>query len=234
MKVEINQYKIVKPKMKVEIWSDVMCPFCYLGKRKFEIALEQFAHKDDVEIEWKSFQLQPDLVTDTTININQYLADIKDFPIEQARQMNNQVAQAGKAIGLTYNVEQIVVANSFKAHNLIQFAKTQQKQNEIEEKLFEAYFAEGKNIDDIPTLIEVAEKAGLNTNGLAEALENADFAEQVQADVNDARKLGVRGVPFFAFNRKYAISGAQEPAAFLSTLEKSFADWKNDKSVLKA
>lgn len=230
----MKQYKIVKPKMKVEIWSDVMCPFCYLGKRKFEIALEQFAHKDNIEIEWKSFLLQPDLVTDTTININQYLADIKDFPIEQARQMNNQVAQAGKAIGLTYNVEQIVVANSFKAHNLIQFAKTQQKQNEVEEKLFEAYFAEGKNIDDIPTLIEIAEKAGLNTNGLAEALENADFAKEVQADVDDARKLGVRGVPFFAFNRKYAISGAQEPTAFLSTLEKSFADWKNDNSILKA
>ena len=229
----MKQYKIVKPKMKVEIWSDVMCPFCYLGKRKFEIALEQFAHKDDIEIEWKSFLLQPDLVTDTTININQYLADIKDFPIEQARQMNNQVAQAGKAIGLTYNVEQIVVANSFKAHNLIQLAKTQQKQNEIEEKLFEAYFAEGKNIDDIPTLIEVAEKAGLNINGLAEALENADVAKEVQADVDDARKLGIRGVPFFAFNRKYAISGAQEPTAFLSTLEKSFADWKNDSSVLK-
>ena len=140
----MKQYKIVKPKMKVEIWSDVMCPFCYLGKRKFEIALEQFSHKDDIEIEWKSFLLQPDLVTDTTININQYLAEIKDFPLEQARQMNNQVAQAGKAIGLTYNVEQIVVANSFKAHNLIQLAKTQQKQNEVEEKLFEAYFAEGK------------------------------------------------------------------------------------------
>jgi len=230
----MKQYKIVKPKMKVEIWSDVMCPFCYLGKRKFEIALEQFSHKDDIEIEWKSFLLQPDLVTDTTININQYLAEIKDFPLEQARQMNNQVAQTGKAIGLTYNVEQIVVANSFKAHNLIQFAKTQQKQNEVEEKLFEAYFAEGKNIDDIPTLIEVAEKAGLNTNGLAEALENADFAKEVQADVDDARKLSVRGVPFFAFNRKYAISGAQEPAAFLSTLEKSFADWKNDNSMLKA
>lgn len=230
----MKQYKIVKPKMKVEIWSDVMCPFCYLGKRKFENALEQFANKDDIEIEWKSFQLQPDLVTDTTININQYLAEIKDISIEQASQMNNQVAQAGKAMGLTYNIEQIVVANSFKAHNLIQFAKTQLKQNEIEEKLFEAYFTEGKNIDDIPTLIKLAEKAGLNTTGLPETLENADFGAEVQTDIDDARKLGIRGVPFFAFNRKYAVSGAQDPAVFLSTLEKSFSDWKNNSSKLKS
>lgn len=230
----MKQFKIVKPKMKIEIWSDVMCPFCYLGKHKFEKALEQFPHKDNIEIEWKSFQLQPDLVTDTTININQYLAEIKDLSIEEASQMNNHVAQAGKAIGLTYNVDQIVVANSFKAHNLIQFAKTQLKQNEIEEKLFETYFANGKNIDDIPTLIELANEAGLNTNNLANVLENNEFAPQVQADINEARKLGIRGVPFFAFNRKYAISGAQEPSAFLSTLEKSFTDWKHDNTMLKA
>jgi predicted DsbA family dithiol-disulfide isomerase len=220
-------------KMKIEIWSDVMCPFCYLGKRKFENALAQFADKEHIEVVWKSFQLNPDLVTDPTININQYLADIKGFPLEQAVQMNNRLAEAGKLLGLKFHFDDIVVANSFKAQNLIHFARLQGKQNEIEERLFEAYFTEGKNVDDTSVLIQLASDIELNINGLPEVLEKQTYTDKVQTDIAEARQLGIRGVPYFSFNRKYAISGAQETPVFLDTLRKSFADWHKDHPEVK-
>lgn len=214
--------------MKVEIWSDVMCPFCYLGKHKFENALAQFAKKEHIEVEWKSFQLNPELVTDPTISIHQYLSEIKGFPIEQARQMNHRLVQAGKPLGLEYNFDNIIVANSYRAHNLIHFAKVQGKQNEIEERLFEAYFAEGENIDDNVTLIQLAKDIGLKTEGLNDILETKSNAEQVENDIAEARRLGIRGVPYFVFNSKYGVSGAQESTLFLETLKKSFAEWAKE------
>jgi predicted DsbA family dithiol-disulfide isomerase len=214
--------------MKIEIWSDVMCPFCWLGKHKFEAALTQFADKEHIEVEWKSFMLNPELVTDPTISIHQYLSDIKGFPIEQARQMNNRFMESGKTYGLEYNFDKIVVANSFKAHNLIHFAKQPGKQNEMEERLFKAYFSEGKNIDDIPTLLQLATETGINTDGLASILENKSYAEQVETDITEARQLGIRGVPYFVIDRKYGVSGAQETPVFLESLKKSFAEWIKD------
>src|ERR1035437_10526649 len=115
--------------MKIEIWSDVVCPFCYLGKHKFENALAQFNNKEYIDVEWKSFQLNPDLVTDTTISIQQYLAKTKGLSIEQALQIDNRLTQAGKSIGFEYNFDKIVVANSYRAQILIYFAKVQGKQN---------------------------------------------------------------------------------------------------------
>ena len=211
--------------MKVEIWSDVMCPFCYLGKHKFENALAQFADKEHIEVEWKSFQLNPELVTDPTISIHKYLSDIKGYPIEQARQMNNRFMEAGKPFGLLYNFDQIIVANSYRAQNLIHFAKEQNKQNETEERLFEAYFTDGKNVDDVITLVQLAMEIGLNTEGLNDILENKSYTKQVEFDIAEARQLGIRGVPYFVFDRKYGVSGAQESPVFLDTLKKSFADW---------
>jgi predicted DsbA family dithiol-disulfide isomerase len=215
-------------KMKVEIWSDVQCPFCYLGKHKFEKALAQFANNEYIEVEWKSFQLNPELVTDTTISIHQYLADIKGFPLEQAQQMNNRFLEAGKPFGLEYNFDQIIVANSYRAHNLIYFAKEQGKQNEMEERLFEAYFTEGKNIDDAPVLVQLASEIGLNTDGLITVLENKTYTEKIEFDIAEARQLGIRGVPYFVFNRKSGVSGAQESPVFLDALKKSFDDWRKD------
>lgn len=214
--------------MKVEIWSDVMCPFCYLGKHKFENALNQLAEKEHIEVEWKSFQLQPDLKTDTSISIDEYLAREKGFPIERARQMNHQLARSGKELGLEYNFDKAVVANTFKAHNLLHFSKEQGKQNETEEKLFEAFFSAGKNIDDIPTLLEIGKDIGLRTDGLKEVLENEAYADKIHEDIYEAQQIGVRGVPFFVFDRKYGVSGAQETSVFLQTLEKAFGEWKKD------
>ena len=220
-------------KMKIEIWSDVVCPFCYLGKHKFEKALNQFAGSENIEVEWKCFELNPGLVTDTSISIHQYLADIKGYPLEQALQMNERFQRSGKEFGLEYNFDKVVVANSLKAQNLIHVAKNQGKQNEMEERLFEAYFTEGKNIDDTSVLVLLATETGLNVNGLEDSLENKTYDEQVQKDIIEARQLGIHGVPFFIFNHQYAVNGAQDTSVFLDTLKKSYSAWCKDHPEIK-
>ena len=213
-------------KMKIEIWSDIMCPFCFIGKRKFENAMAQFAGKGQIELEWKSFQLQPDLITDSTKNISEHLAEVKGLSIEQTTKMYHKLIDTAKSVGLEFNVDRIVVANTFKAQNLVHFAKAQGKQNEMEEGLFKAYFTDGKNVDDVPTLIALAQDAGLNIAGINEVLVNETYTDNVQNDINEARKIGVRGVPFFVFDRKYAVSGAQDSSVFLETLEKMVENWR--------
>ena len=219
--------------MKVEIWSDVMCAFCYIGKRKFEKALEQFPHKETIEIVWKSFQLMPNLKTNPDRNLDQFLADEKGMSIEQAKSMNSQVTEIAKQIGLNYNFEKTIPANTFNAHRFTHFAKANDKQDEAEEKLFHAYFIEGKNIDDYATLIQLGEEIGLDTSALTTALENGSYTDEVRADIYEAQQVGVRGVPFFLFNKKQAVSGAQEPQTFLQTLETSYAEWQKDNPKMK-
>ncbi|MFV0604228.1 MAG: DsbA family protein [Niabella sp.] len=219
--------------MKVEIWSDVMCPFCYIGKRKFEAAMKQFEDNNHIELIWHSFQLSPDMETQPDKSIHEYLAEHKGMPFEQAKQMNEQVSQMAKQVGLTYNLDKSVVANSFNAHRFTHFAKANGKQNEAEEVLFRSYFTDGKNIDDYPTLIQLGAEIGLDSVALKTALENGSFAEGVNADIFEAQNIGVRGVPFFVFNRKYAVSGAQETSAFLETLQKSYAEWRKENPETK-
>lgn len=217
--------------MKVEIWSDVVCPFCYIGKTKFENALENFKDKGQIEIEWRSFQLMPDMVTRLDKNIDQVLSESKGIPLNQARQMNAQVTQMAKQIGLVYNFDKAIVPNTFLAHQFIQFAQSKGKQNQAEELMFKSYFTDGKNLDDKATLLELGKSIGLNESELQSALEKQTFASQVKADIDEANQLGVRGVPFFVFNRKYAVSGAQDSQVFLNSLEKSFSEWRRDNPV---
>ena len=206
--------------MKIEIWSDIMCPFCYIGKRKFEAALAAFDSKEEVEIEWKSFLLAPELKTDPTKNTHQFLAEHKGISLDEATGMNDNVSHIAAQVGLTYNFDKTVVANAFNAHRFLHFAKQHGKQHEAEEAVFKAYFTDGKNIDDAPTLMAIATQLGLDANAFATAMGSGAYAEDVLADINEAQELGVRGVPFFVFDRKYAVSGAQDPAVFLETLEK--------------
>ncbi len=207
--------------MIVEIWSDVMCPFCYIGKRKFERALEQFPGKDTVQLIWKSFQLAPDLKTDPDKNIHEYLSVHKGVSLEEAKRMNDYVTSLAKKVGLVYNFDQSIVANSFNAHRFSHFAKHYGKQSEAEEKLFRAYFTEGRNIDDNATLIQLGSEMGLAAATLKSALENGEYADEVRKDIYEAHQVGVRGVPHFFFNRKYVVSGAQESQVFLQTLEEA-------------
>jgi len=217
--------------MKVEIWSDVMCPFCYIGKRKFEEALAGFKHKDEITVEWKSFQLNPDLITDTETTITQYLADAKGWSREQAVQAHQMVVKMAEEVGLHFNFDKIVVANSFKAHQLIQYAKSQDKGDEVEESLFKAYFIDGENIDDITVLNQIAEKSGLPPLSLEQVLAEENYSDSVKKDIFESRQIGVRGVPFFLFNEKYALSGAQPPSVFSQILDQTFAEWTQNRPV---
>lgn len=210
--------------MKVEIWSDVMCPFCYIGKRKFEKALAEFEGKEKIEIEWKSFQLNPAQKTDPTKNINQYLSEIKGWSIEQAKEMNDRVTAMAKEVGLDYNFDKAIVANSFDAHRLIQLAKRKELGNQMEEALFKAYFIDGKNTADHATLISLAVEAGLDEAEAKAILDSGIFADEVEADIELAGQIGVRGVPFFVFDRKYAVSGAQPSEVFLETMRKALQE----------
>lgn len=225
-RIEINKTR--ENKMKVEIWSDVMCPFCYIGKRKFEAALAQFPHKDNVELVWKSFQLAPELKTQPGKNIHQFLAEHKGISLDEAKGMNDYVTQMAKQVGLVYNFDKSVVANSFNAHRFGHFAKQYGKQNEAEELLFRSYFTDGKNIDDQATLIQMGAEVGLDSTALKTALESGAYTDDVRADIYEAQQVGVRGVPFFLFNKKSAVSGAQDSKTFLETLEKAYAEWSKN------
>lgn len=219
--------------MKVEIWSDVMCPFCYIGKRKFETAFAQFEHKDKVQLVWKSFQLSPELKTQPGKNIHQFLAEHKGISVQEAKGMNDYVTGLAKQVGLTYNFDSSIVANSFNAHRFTHFAKQHGRQNEAEELLFRSYFTDGKNIDDIQTLVALGKEIGLDEAALKAALENGSYADEVRKDIREAGQVGVRGVPFFVFDRKYAVSGAQESAMFLGALQKSFDEWQAANPVVE-
>lgn len=215
-----------KNKMKVEIWSDIMCPFCYIGKRKFELALKQFNGASDIEIEWKSFQLSPDLKTQPGKTIHQFLSEHKGMSVSQAKAMNDKMAFTAKQVGLEYNLDASVVANSFNAHRFSHLAKKRGVQDQAEEKLFAAYFTEGKNMDDVLTLMELGSQVGLDKGEVKAVLESDAYAEEVRNDIAEAQQLGIRGVPFFVFDRKYAVSGAQETQVFLETLRASFEEWR--------
>jgi len=217
--------------MKVEIWSDVMCPFCYIGKRRFEEALAEFAHKDEIEIEWKSFQLNPDMVTDPSRNIDQYLADVKGWTLDYAKQLNTQVTEMAAEVGLTYNFDKAVVANSFDAHRFAHLAKQNGLGDAAEEALFKAYFTDGRNIANHNTLTELGTEIGLNAEEIKQTLDSDAFSDEVKHDIAEASYLGVRGVPFFVMNRKYAVSGAQMVPVFTETLEKAYGEWKQDQPL---
>ncbi|HSZ25253.1 MAG TPA: DsbA family oxidoreductase [Cytophagaceae bacterium] len=216
--------------MKVEIWSDVMCPFCYIGKRKFEKALGQFSHKNDIEIEWKSFQLNPELKSQPGKNIHQYLAEAKGWTLEYAKEMNNYVTTMAKEEGLVYDFDKAKIANSFDAHRLSHLAKKYGKGDAVEELLFKAYFTEGKNTGDRSTLIQIGVEAGLDKIEVQKMLESNEYAEAVQRDIYEARQIGVTGVPFFVFDRKNAVSGAQPSELFLRALNASWTTFEKEKN----
>ncbi len=206
--------------MKVEIWSDVMCPFCYIGKRKFEQALEQFPGKAAVEVEWKSFQLNPEMKTEPSKSINEYLAEHKGISLARAKEMNEHVTAMAAEVGLKYDLGRAVVANSFDAHRLSHFAKKHGRQDAMEERLFKAYFTEGKNTADHGTLISLAVEAGLNAEEVRTMLAGTEFSDDVNRDIYEANQVGARGVPFFVFDNKYAVTGAQPSELFLQVLNK--------------
>jgi predicted DsbA family dithiol-disulfide isomerase len=210
--------------MNVDIWSDIRCPFCYIGKHKFEKALEQFENKKNVKVTWHSFQLDPNLKTQPEIDTIEHFIKVKGISRQQALQMFEGAQKMAAETGLHLNLENSVVANSFRSHQLLQFAKSKGLGNEVKETLFEAHFTEGKNIDEKETLLEIAASVGLEKAETEDALNSEKFAYQVKQDELAAKEIGVSGVPFFVFNNKYAVSGAQSSETFLEVLEKSWQE----------
>jgi protein disulfide-isomerase len=204
--------------MKIEIWSDIMCPFCYIGKRQLETALEQFPG-NEFEIEWKSFQLDPTITPQSGKDVYTFLAERKGISVEQSIEMHKGVVERAKSVGLDYHFDKAIISNSLTAHRIIHLAKAKKLGDEMEEIFFSAYFTEGRDLNDGPTLIELAVKAGLDQTQVLEVLKDEDlFLKDVQHDITEAQEIGVQGVPFFVFDRKYAVSGAQPVEAFVNTI----------------
>ncbi|SKB39616.1 protein disulfide-isomerase [Parapedobacter luteus] len=215
--------------MKIEVWSDIACPFCYIGKHHFETALARFSGRQAVRLEWKSFQLDPDLPKDTIYtDTYHYLAERKGLPIAQARDMTVRVAAMAKHAGVELNFERTVVANTWDAHRLLHMAQLRGVGNAMKEILFRAHFTEGKDISDRETLVALGESAGLEQAAITAMLNSDQYGYDVARDIQEARNIGARGVPFFVFDRKYAVSGAQPSEVFLETLEKAFETWKKE------
>ena len=215
--------------MKVEIWSDIVCPFCYIGKRKFEKALEEFNAKDRVEIIWRSFQLDPDMEYVPGQSVHEYLGRRKGGTTADGKRMNDSMAGMAKEVGLDYDFDNAIINNTLDAHRLLHFAKERNVQNEMKERLFKAYYTEGKNIGDKETLAQLAEEVGLAANEVKTVLSGDAFVDAVRQDQYEAQQVGVRGVPFFVFNDKYAVSGAQPSEVFAQVLEKV---WEEEKPAL--
>jgi len=213
--------------MKVEIWSDVMCPFCYIGKRHFEQAIEKLPFKNEIEVDWKSYQLNPEYHNTNGENVYEYLSRSKGMPVEQAKQMTNQVVDMAANAGLKLNFDTNIPGNTFDAHRLIHLAAQHGLQDLAEEKLFEAHFVRAKNIEDVNVLLALAAEIGLDETVAAEALNSDQFAEAVRYDIYESQNLGIRGVPYFVMDRKYGISGAQPVEAFTEALTQSFTEWKS-------
>ncbi|MEN4760383.1 DsbA family oxidoreductase [Chryseobacterium sp. C39-AII1] len=210
--------------MKIEVWSDVMCPFCYIGKHNFEQALEKLPFKDKVEVEWKSFQLDPTLESGKAISTSQYFKEKKGFPESQAQQMMNHVSEVGKSAGLEFNFSKALITNTFSAHKILHLAKKYSKANEMEELLFKAHFTDGKDVSDVDVLSSLASELGINEEETKKVLSSDEFDYEVNQDILEARNHGISSVPFFVLNEKYAVSGAQPVNVFEDALRQTFKE----------
>ena len=217
--------------LKVQIWSDIMCPFCYIGKRRIEEALQNFEHKDAVEIEWKSYQLDASFIASPEDNMVEHLAEKYRKDNDWAQNMLDNMTQNAKTAGLDFHFEKAILASSFNAHRLLHLAKKHNLANDLEELLFKAYLTEGKNINDLDTLSKLGIEVGLDAETVAKVLNSDTYGAEVQQDQEEANAIGVQGVPFFVLDNKYAISGAQPATAFLETLEKVWQEGKFESKV---
>ncbi len=206
--------------MKIEIWSDVVCPFCVIGKRQLEAAIAQYPQRDQVQVTWHSFELDPHAKLDFGMDIHDVLSSKYGMSREQAQQNGERLSMQAKTLGLEFNMDKIIPTNSFNAHRLIHLASSLGKGNEAHELLFNAYFTEGKKISDLNTLIEIGTQLGIDGEQIKKLFHGDAYAYEVRQDEQEAQNLGIRGVPFFLIDRKYAVSGAQGTPAFLEALTK--------------
>lgn len=208
--------------MRIDIWSDYACPFCYIGKRKLEKALEEFKGKEDIEIIWRSFQLDPTAKDSTDIDMVSGLAKKYNMSIEKAQEMIDQMNNMAKEVGLNYNFKDMIETNTMKAHRLAIYAKEFDLMGEMNERLLKAHFIDGINIGDIEVLGNLAEEVGLHKEDVINMLNSDKFIKEVEMDRYEAQQLEINSVPFFVFDNKYGVQGAQPTEAFTDVLKKAF------------
>ncbi|MEO6943947.1 MAG: DsbA family oxidoreductase [Lacisediminihabitans sp.] len=202
--------------IKVDIWSDVQCPWCYIGKRKFEKGAAQFG--GDVDVEYHSYELAPDTPVDFDGTPIDYLSQRKGMPIAQVEQMLERVTGIAASVGLDYHYEDVHQTNTVKAHELIHYAKARGRQLDMKERLLKAYFVDGRHVGRIGDLADLAAEIGLDRDDVVRSLEANEYLADVKADVAQASEYGIQGVPFFVIDGKYGISGAQEAETFAKVL----------------
>jgi len=210
--------------MKVEIWSDIACPWCYIGKRRFEKALAAFPQRGEVQVQWHSYQLDPTLPDHHDGTELDYLVDRKGMSRAQVSQMFDQVTAIAADEGLRYDFGSVVVANSFAGHELLHLAQARGVGDEVKEALLSAHFEHGEDIGDREVLVRIGTEAGLDADEIARDLATHTWRDAVVADITAANSLGIRGVPFFVLDEKYGVSGAQPTELFTRALEQAWRE----------
>lgn len=210
--------------MKVEVWSDYVCPFCYIGKRQLEKAIKDSGYEGQIEVEYKSFLLDPTTPVDADEPVISSLAKKYRMSEAEAKNMTNNVAIRAKEVGLNYDFDKMKTANTVAAHRLAKWAQTKGKGHEMSERLLQAYFLDGEAIGKNDVLLKFVEEIGLDITEATDVLNGNQFNDNVEKDIFEAQQLGVRGVPFFVVDNKYGISGAQEQALFEQTIEKAASE----------
>jgi predicted DsbA family dithiol-disulfide isomerase len=208
--------------VRIEVWSDVVCPWCYIGKRRLEKALAEFEHADEVEVEWRSFQLDPTHPKGLRQPVYESLAAKTGGSTAQVKGMTDRVKAIGAEEGLAYDFDRAVVVNTVDAHRITHLAKTHGLGSAMHERLLRAYFIEAELVDDPETLVRLAVEVGVPADEASRVLAGDEYAGDVAADGREARALGANGVPFFVLDRAYGISGAQPVAAFQQALQTAY------------
>lgn len=212
--------------MKITIWSDFVCPFCYIGATHLQHALDNFEHADDVSIEYKSFQLEPDAEYEPEKSFMQAMADRKGTSVEEMQQMHNQVDKMAKNAGLNYNFDEMKLTDTYPAHRVFQHAKEKGVGYEYYDKFYQAYFLDGKLISDPDVIVNISKEVGLSEETVRNILEDEkEYDQEVKEDIRQASQVGAQGVPFFVFNNKYAVSGAQPVEVFEQALSQVHAEF---------
>lgn len=223
MRNESSQGGYLYP-MNIEIWSDIVCPWCYIGKRRFERALERFERRDAVDVTWRSFQLDPSAPKVPVETTRAMLARKYGVSLEQADAMQARVTTLAAQEGLAYRIDRTRHESSWDAHRLLHLAKSQGLQDALKERLFSAHFIEGLSISDAETLLRLAGEVGLDAGEVSRVLGGDSYAADVRADIDRAVQLGIRGVPFFLVGGRYGVSGAQSSDTMLEALRTAWAE----------
>ena len=220
--------------MKIELWSDFGCPFCYIGKKRFEGALNKFAHKDTVEVIYKAYQLNPNAPKVMVGAPNVNFAKGHGTTPEAATKKFEMFVQQAQTVGLKYDYVNIQLTNTFDAHRVAKWANEQGLEAKVTDRFMSAYFTEGKNLADVDTLVSLCVEAGLDEKGSREVIESNQYTDTVNAQIDEGRKAGVQGVPFFVLNNKYGVSGAQQEEYFSQVLDHLWKEAQELESIAGA